>query len=85
MWGQGSVGAERGVDVEVHHGGQRIAVHPRAERRHQILTHRSHHQGIPLGNERSGGKILIQMRETAPSVEVRPLAAYESVAMGGAR
>jgi len=38
-----------------------------------------------LGSERSGGKILIQMRETAPSVEVRPLAAYESVAMGGAR
>ena len=42
-------------------------------------------QGIPLGGERSGGKILIQMRETAPSVEVRPLAAYESAAMGGAR
>ena len=31
------------------------------------------------------GKILIQMRETAPSVEVRSLAAYESAAMGGAR
>jgi hypothetical protein len=76
---------ERGIDVEVHYGGQRIAVHARAERRHQIITHRPHHQGIPLGSERSGGKILIQMRETAPSVEVRPLAAYESVAMGGAR
>jgi DNA replication protein DnaC len=72
---------ERGIDVEVHYGGQRIAVHARAERRHQIITHRPHHQGIPLGSERSGGKILIQMRETAPSVEVRPLAAYESVAM----
>jgi hypothetical protein len=35
-----------------------------------------------LGSERSGGKILIQMREMAPSVEVRSLAAYESAAMG---
>jgi len=76
---------EHGVDVEVHHGGQRIAVHSRAERRHQVITQRPHHEGIPLGGERTGGKILVQMRETAPSVEVRPLAAYESVAMGGAR
>jgi transposase len=76
---------ERGVDVEVHCGGQRIAAHTRAGRRHQIITHRPHHEGIPLGSERGGGKILIQMWETAPSVEVRPLAAYESVAMGGGR
>jgi hypothetical protein len=76
---------QQGVDVEVYYSGQRIAVHARAERRHQIITHSPHHQGIPLGNERGGGKILVQMRETAPSVEVRPLAAYESVAMGGAR
>ena len=60
-------------------------MHARAERRHQIVTHRPHHQGITLGSEKTGGKILIQMRETAPSVEVRTLAAYESVAMGGAR
>lgn len=38
-----------------------------------------------LGGERTGGKILIQMRETAPAVEVRSLAAYESLAIGGAR
>jgi transposase len=76
---------QQGLDVEVHYSGQRIAVHARAERRHQIITHRPHHQGIPLGSERGGGKILVQMRETAPSVEVRSLAAYESVAMGGAR
>jgi hypothetical protein len=36
---------EQGVDVELLYGGQRIAVHARAERRHQI-THRPHHQGI---------------------------------------
>jgi hypothetical protein len=76
---------EQGVDVEVHCQGQRIAVHARAERRHQIITHPPHHAGIPLGSEKTGGKILVQMRETAPSVEVRSLAAYESVAMGGAR
>jgi hypothetical protein len=74
---------ERGSDVEVHHGGRRIALHSRAERRHLVITQRPHHQGIPLGGERSRGKILVQMRETAPSVEVRPLAAYESAAMGG--
>jgi hypothetical protein len=76
---------EQGIDMEVHYGGQCIATHSRAERRHQIITHSPHHAGIPLGNERSGGKILIQMRETAPSVEVRSLAAYENVAMGGAQ
>jgi hypothetical protein len=74
----------QGVDVEVHHGGQRIAVLSQAERRHQIITYPPHHEGIPLGSERSG-KILVQMREMAPSVEVRSLAAYESAAMGGLR
>jgi len=54
-------------------------------RRHQVITQRLHHENIPLGGERTGGKILIQMGETAPSVEVRPLAAYETVAMGRAR
>ena len=76
---------ERGADVEVHCGGQRIAVHSRAERRHQVVTHAPHHAGIPLGGNKVGGKILVEMRETAPSVEVRPLAAYESLALGGAR
>jgi len=60
-------------------------MHARAERRHQIITQPPHHQGIPLGGERSGGKILMEMRETAPSLEVRPLAANANVAMGGAR
>jgi hypothetical protein len=76
---------ERGPDVEVHYGGQRVAVHSRAGGRHQVITYAPHHEGIPLGGERSGGKILIQMRETAPSVEVRSLAAYENLAMGGGR
>ncbi len=74
---------EQGAEVEVHYGGQRIAVHARAERRHQVVTHPPHHQGIPLGSERTSGKILIQMRERGPSVEARSLAAYESL-VGGA-
>lgn len=69
----------------MHYGGQRIALHDRAERRHRIITHPPHHQGIPLGGERTGGKILIQVGETAPAVEVRSLAAYSSLAIGGAR
>jgi hypothetical protein len=76
---------EQGADVEVHYDGRRIAVHERAVSKHQVITQRVHHEGIPLGGDRTGGKILVQMRETAPAVETRSLAAYESVAMGGAR
>ena len=42
-----------------------------------------HHEGIPLGVRRREGKTLIHIRDTAPVVEIRPLAAYESVAAGG--
>ena len=75
---------ERGSDVEVHFGGERIAVHQRAASRHQLIRQQQHHEGIPLGPDKTGGKILVHMRETAPSVEVRPLAAYETLA-GGAQ
>jgi hypothetical protein len=37
-----------------------------------------HHQGIPDGSEKRTAKILVHIRETAPDVEIRPLAAYES-------
>jgi transposase len=76
---------EQGPEVEVHYGGLQIARHQRATRRHQAITERPHHEGIPLGGERRNGKILVQMRETAPTVEARPLAAYESLAIGGAQ
>jgi hypothetical protein len=51
-----------------------------------VITEQAHHEGIPLDDSRGGGKILVHMREMAPTVEIRPLAAYESVAMaaGGA-
>ena len=76
---------ECGVDMEVRYGAERIAVHPRAQRQHQVVTQPEHHETIPLGGARPDSKILVHLRETAPVVEIRPLAAYESVAAGGGR
>jgi transposase len=75
---------QQGGDVEVRYGAERIALHAPAARRHQIITQREHHQGIPLGSPRTG-KTLIHIQQGAPAVEQRPLEAYESLAMGGAR
>jgi transposase len=72
-------------EVEVFAGCQRIARHAQAPRKHQVVTCAPHHQGIPLGGRRAAGKILIHVRQTAPAVEVRPLAAYESAASEAAR
>ncbi|MBM3746867.1 MAG: IS21 family transposase [Acidobacteria bacterium] len=74
----------RGGDVEVHYGAERIAVHARAPRKHVIMRNPEHHEGIPLA-ARQPRKILVHLRQTAPVVEIRPLAAYESAAAGGAR
>jgi len=74
---------ERGPQLEVHYGPERIAVHGKALRKHQVVTQSGHHEGIPLGAQRRDGKTLIHIRDTAPVVEIRPLAAYESVAAGG--
>jgi len=49
-----------------------------------VVTQPEHHRGIPLG-ARQEHKILIHIQDTAPVVEIRPLAAYESAAMGGGR
>jgi transposase len=72
-----------GGQVEVRHGAERIAVHDRAMRRHLVITHGQHHAGIPLGIKQSG-KTLIHIVQSAPQVERRPLAVYDSVALGGA-
>jgi hypothetical protein len=53
-------------------------------RRHLVITHGQHHAGIPLGI-RQNGKTLIHIVESAPMVERRSLAVYDSVAFGGAR
>ena len=76
---------EQAGAVEVHYGGERIATHPRAAHKHQLVTERVHHDSLPLAASHSSGKILVHMRELAPAVEFRPLAVYESVAMGGAQ
>jgi transposase len=70
--------------VEVHCGTERIAVYSRAARQHLVVTQAEHHRGIPLGARREH-KILIRVQDRAPVVEIRPLAAYESVAAGGGR
>jgi len=75
---------ECGREVEVHYGRERIAIHNQAPRKHVVVTQADHHRGIPLG-ARHERKILVRIQDTAPVVEIRPLAAYESAAIGGAR
>jgi hypothetical protein len=72
-----------GQCVEVRYGTERIAVHAQAPGRHQVVTVSEHHAGIPVGNTETG-KTLIHIQQSAPMVERRPLAAYESLA-GGAQ
>jgi transposase len=76
---------ERGSEIEVYCGKERIAVHQQAAGKHQVITQRGHHEGIPSEGQRTGGKILVRLREDSPSVEFRPLAAYDHLAMGGAQ
>jgi hypothetical protein len=75
---------ERSGSVEVHFGQQRIAVHGQSVRKHAVITEPEHHRGIPLG-ARQDHKILIRIQDTAPVVEIRSLAVYESAAIGGAQ
>ena len=70
--------------LEVHYGDRRIAEHAQAPGRHLIMRNDEHHAGIPLGT-RLPQKTLIHVQETAPAVEIRPLAAYEFAAAGGGR
>jgi hypothetical protein len=66
-------------------GRERIAMHGKAQRKYSVLTFPPHHQGIPLAARRAEGKILIHLRQSAPEVEKRSLAAYERLANGGGR
>src|ERR1700689_1654605 len=75
---------EQDGEVEVRYSAERIARHAPAQRRHQVVTQSEHHQGIPLGSP-STGKTLVHIQQGAPVVEQRPLAAYETLGMGGAR
>jgi len=73
---------ERDDQIEVHYGGQCIAAHTRASGKHQLIRVPEHHHGIPLAARGPSTKILIHIQQAAPVVEVRSLAAYESV-IGG--
>lgn len=46
--------------VEVRYGGQRIAQHLEAERKHQVMRQQEHHVGIPLGS-RQPAKTLVSL------------------------
>jgi hypothetical protein len=72
-------------EVDIRTGRERIAMHGKAQRKYSVLTFPPHHQGIPLGARRAESKILIHLRQSAPEVEKRSLAAYERVANGGGR
>ncbi len=73
---------ERNGAVEVRYGSCQIAQHAPAPHKHLIMRNAQHHEGIPLGLQRER-KTLVHLREAAPMVEIRPLAAYEAAAIGG--
>ena len=75
---------EKAGQVEVHWGGDRIAAHTLTVGKHRTIVMPDHHTGIPLSVPRTPAKIQMHFRETAPEVEVRPLAAYDAMAGGGA-
>jgi transposase len=75
---------DHGPAVEIRYSTERIAVHTPAAGRHQVVTLNHHHIGIPT-HSRESSKTLIHIAQTAPVVEQRPLAAYESLACGGAQ
>jgi hypothetical protein len=76
---------EQDGQVEVLYSAERIAAHAPAVKRHEVITHNEHHQGIPLGGSSRPGKTLVHIQQGAPVVEQRSLAAYESLAVGGGR
>jgi transposase len=82
---------ETGSQLEIHHAGKRLAVHPLCPGRHQVLTVPAHHAGIPFapGEGMAAGKARIEIQVRAPQVEVRSLSVYDLLAeppvVGGAR
>ena len=82
---RGALGLCCGAQRMTRRAPKRIAMHGKAQRKHSVLTFPPHHQGIPLGVRRAENKITIHLRQRAPEVEKRSLAAYECVANGGGR
>jgi len=73
---------ERGDLLEILQHGERLALHPLCPIRHQVLTEPAHHHGIPLGPLGRSARAMVHIRLSAPAVEVRPLAVYDTVAGG---
>lgn len=73
---------QQGYEVQVRCGSESIAVHSQVAGRHQVVTRSEHHAGIPL-NGPPRGKTLVHIQQSAPVVEVRSLAVYESAGLGG--
>lgn len=78
---QTSVRAQHDGSVEIRCEDQCIARHTPAPHKHSVISIADHHAGIPMGSTRQG-KTLVYLCEAAPVVEVRSLAAYESIAGG---
>lgn len=72
-----------GPSVEIRYSSESIATHAAASGPHQVITLSDHHIGIPT-HSRQDAKTLVHIAQTAPVVEQRSLAAYESLVSGGA-
>jgi transposase len=76
--GQEVLVREIGTIVEVLREAVPVAVHPLCPCRHQIVVIAEHHAGIPTSGLKTG-KARLSLIESAPQVEVRSLAVYESL------
>jgi hypothetical protein len=79
-------------EVDIRTGRERIATHGKAQRKHSANTAQTQRadvsatsSGDPTGVRGVESKITIHLRQSAPEVEKRSLAAYERMANGGER
>lgn len=63
----------RAGEVEVYYGGTEIARYAAAARKDATVRQAGHHAGIALG-ARQERRTLVHLKQTAPVVEIRPLA-----------
>lgn len=64
--------------------GKTVALHELSATKHATIVAPGHHEGIPLGGSARKAKPMLHLTVTeAPSVEVRSLSVYESLAQGG--
>ena len=66
--------------LEIVRDRELLARHPLCPDRHQVITLPAHHVDMPLSGDGKRGKTRITL-QAAPTVEQRPLAVYEALAM----